>query len=120
MASKIKVPNSAFSEQQVNIGLDQITLILKFNSRNNAWYLDIKDSSADAEILSGIKVMPMQNLTGRYILDNFPSGNIWCMRQNSVSDPIGRDNLGTDKDYGLWYFSNEEEEELGINGNIQL
>lgn len=120
MTIKIRVPDSAFSEQQVNLTDTVVTLTLKFNSRNDSWYIDIKDAANTTVVKSGIKVMPNQNLTGRYLLSDLTDGNIWCFRQKSSDEVIGRDNLGLDKTYGLWYLTLAEEEELGFDDIIQL
>lgn len=120
MATKIRIPDTPFSEQKVVIGDNLLTVILKFNSRNNSWYLDIKDAVGENNIISGIKIMPNQNLTGRYVIDEFSNGNLWCQRNVNTDTVLGRDNFGINKDYGLIYLSNDEEEILGINGFIQL
>ena len=120
MAIKIRIPDSAYSEQQVNLADTVLTFTLKFNSRNSAWYLDIKDAANTSDVKTGIKVMPNQNLTGRYLIDELQNGNIWCLRQQSTFDDIDRENLGINEAYGLWYLTSSEEEELQIDGVIQL
>lgn len=120
MALRIKIPDSANSRQEVALGGEVLLLDLSFNSQNKGWYMSLKSPVDLSEILSGRQLKPNQNLTGRYFLDELPEGNIWCLRQTTSSQDITRDNLGVDKDFCLFYLSNSEEEELGINGKIQL
>ena len=120
MALNIRIPDSAWSEQQVTISNNVLTLAFKFNSRNDSWYVDISNSDNTENIISGLNVMPNQNLTGRYFLSDISEGNIWCVRKSTTSEPIGRDNFGIGKDFELWYIPDSEEQELGINGTIQL
>lgn len=120
MAIRIRVPDSAFSQQQVNLENTVLTFILKFNSRNLSWYLDLKDASDTNNVKTGIKVMPNQNLTGRYNIPELTNGNVWCLRQQSTTEDIDRENFGLNRAYGLWYLTSSEEQELNINGVIQL
>lgn len=120
MALKILTSSEPYSEQRVTIGGISLTLTFKYNSRNSSWYMDIKDGSNTNTILSGIKIMPNQNLTGRYILKNFPSGNFWCIRQKNDFTPINRDNFGSDKVYALYWLTSQEEGEAQIDNKIQL
>lgn len=120
MANNIKVPNSAWHEQAIIVSGTVIRLIFKFNTADQSWYIDILDNSGNG-ILYGLKVMPNQNLTGRYnTLQNLPDGNLWCIRDKNDTSPVGRDNLGIGKAYNLVWYSSAEEEELGINGRVQL
>lgn len=116
----INTPDEPYSSQRVTISGTTLTLTLKYNSRNTSWYLDIKTGSNSKEILTGIKIMPNQNLTGRYVLPLLPEGNFYCLRTQNRFDDIDRDNFGNDKVYQLFWASTEDEEELGIDGSIQL
>ncbi len=120
MALLINTLGSPYSQQRVSVSGLALTTVLKYNSRNSSWYLDILDSAGEDIILAGIKIMPNQNLTGRYILDSLPNGNFWCFRQKADYSDVSRDNFGADEVYGLYWVPATEEEELGINGVIQL
>ena len=122
MATVIKVPDSAYSDSEVTLSGKTYIFTFKFNSRNSSWYLDLKDSDGDI-ILAGIKIMPNQNLTGRYISttsENFPDGNLWCFRALNDFSPIGRDNFGLGKTYELTFLTHQDEEDFGIGNTIQL
>lgn len=119
MAQRINIPDSAYSEQRVSLSNNLVILVLKFNIRNQAWYLDIKNSDGSENILTGLKLMPNQNLTGRYILPELGNGNLWCLRVKNDFSRIDRDNLVSGS-YSLTWLSNTEEQELNLDGVIQL
>lgn len=120
MAVLIKVPDSPWSSQRITLKGESFLFVLKFNTRNESWYLDIQTTLEEA-IVSGIKIMPNQNLTYRQkYKTSLPDGNLWCIRGKNDFSDIGRDNLGIDETYELMWLSTEEEEEFGIDGRIQL
>ena len=116
----INIPDEPYYTQRVTLESTAIRLITKFNSRNNSWYLDIKTGGGSSDILSGIKIMPNQNLTGRYDLPLLPDGNFFCLRTQNRFDDIGRDNFGNDKVYQLYWVPTDEELEAGLDGITQL
>lgn len=119
MANAIKTPDSAWHSQDVTLSGRTYTITQKWNIRDNSWYIDIERPTGEA--LYGLKVMPMQNLTGRYKYKSFlDGGSLWCMRVKQDFSPITRDNLGVGKIYELWWLTDQEAEELGIDGTIQL
>lgn len=120
MASEIKIPNSAWHEQSISVSGDLIQIVFKFNTRDDSWYIDLLEDTGEG-ILYGIKVMPNQSLTGRYsYLDSLPSGNLWCLRVKNDFSPINRNNLGIGEAYSLFWLSEEEEKEWGLDGKVQL
>lgn len=116
----INNPDHPNSKQTVTLGDSLVTLYFKYNSRNKSWYIDIKDSTDTDAIIDGIKVMPNQNLTGRYILNDLAGGNLWCIRNTQDYTSIDRDNLGEDKTYSIYWVTDEEEAEAGVDEYIQL
>lgn len=116
----INTSDNPYSEQQIVVSGLVLTLVMRFNIIDSSWYLDIKNSSSTVDIKVGIKVMPNQNLTGRYILPSLEGGNIWCFRKVDTDSEIGRDNLGIDKEYCLYWITDEETEEAGLDGVLQL
>tara|TARA_R110002126_G_scaffold34517_8_gene106828 strand:+ start:1007 stop:1366 length:360 start_codon:yes stop_codon:yes gene_type:complete len=116
----INIPDSPYSEQ--NITLDGLTLqlILKYNIINSSWYLDIKTGSGKSEILSGIKVTPNRNLTGRHLVQELSGGDLWCLRSKNDFSPIDRDNFGEGEAYNLLWIPNSEVEEAELDGILQL
>jgi hypothetical protein len=120
MAVLIKVPDSPWSSQRIPLKGETFLFVFKFNTRDESWNLDIQ-TTLENPIISGIKIMPNQNLTFRQkYKTQLPSGNLWCIRSKNNFSPIGRENLGIDKTYELMWLTPEEEEEFGINGRIQL
>lgn len=108
------------SRQTVTLGGNLVNLHFKYNTRNSSWYLSVLDSSNNDIILSGLKVMPNQNLTGRYNVEGLLSGNLWCIRNSNDFSPVDRNNLGEDKSYSIYWIPSEEEVEVDINELIQL
>lgn len=82
--------------------------------------MSVKDSSNNNTIISGLKVMPNQNLTGRYDIEELLSGNLWCIRNSNDFSAIDRYNLGEDKSYSIYWIPSEEEVEVNIDDTIQL
>lgn len=120
MALKIRVPDSAYHTQSINLGGNTYNITFKYNTSDSAWY--IKLSQLDGTpITSDIKVMPNQNLTGRFpVYTPLPNGNLWCRRAKNDFRPIDRNNFGIGKTYELVYLTIEEEIEAGIDGTVQL
>jgi hypothetical protein len=120
MSFSIRVPDSAFHTQSINIGGRAFNITFKFNESDKSWYMRLS-SLSEEDLTSDIKVMPNQNLTGRFPTESpLTEGNIWCLRFKNDYSPIGRYNLGVDKNYELVYLTFEEEEEIGISGTVQL
>lgn len=122
MAVKIKIGETSYQEKLVTLNGKSLYLTLMYNTSDDvndteidgAWYLDIADRNKN-DIISGIKVLPIQNLTKRYLqVHKLLGGDIWCMNVKDSSSDINRDNLGTDKKFQLWYMSNEEMETYGV------
>lgn len=119
MALNINIPNFPYSRQSISIKNVGITLVCKFNTINSSWYLDLYNASGTELVVAGIKVMPNQNLTGRYLLDILPeNGNLWCLRKRSTKESVGRSNFGINKDYSLYWLTSEEEVNLGLSDEI--
>lgn len=120
MATNIKVPNSAWHTQEISVEGSLLNITFKYNTADAGWYISLSTIN-DNLILGDTKVMPNQSLTGRYkYLEGLPSGNLWCVRRKNDFSPISRDNLGIGKTYELWWLSAAEEEEVGVDGTIQL
>jgi hypothetical protein len=116
----INIPDSPYSEQNITLDGLLIKLILKYNVISSSWYLDIKSGSGVTNLLSGIKITPNRNLTGRHLIDELSGGSLWCLRTKSDLSPISRGNFGEGKTYGLFWISDYEIEEVGLNGVLQL
>lgn len=120
MTRRIKIADSPFFNQDVLLAGTTYNLLFKFNDSDKSWYMTIRDSQKNS-LVSGIKIMPNQNLTLPYsYLNIFPDGDIWCLRLKNDFKPIGRDNLGINKTYELVWVSSEDTIEGGYEGVIQL
>jgi hypothetical protein len=91
----------------------------KFNVTNQSWYIDLRDATGQ-DIKLGIRVIENQNLTLRFNLAQFSSGDLWCLKQKSTNQPLGRDNFGKNKEYRLFYILKSEAATVGIENVIQL
>lgn len=119
MALLIPVSNSPSSEQLVSLNNRVVSMDFKFNAVNQSWYMDLRDSSGK-DIKLGIRVMANQNLTLRFNLVEIPSGDLWCLKQKSTNQPLGRENFGKNKDYRLFYILRSEAATVGVENVIQL
>lgn len=110
----IKVPDAPESTQTLSLSGVEYNIRLTFNTVDKHWRLDIRDLDLN-EIVSGLKVMPNQNLTWRYrYIESMPAGSIYCMRQKNDFSDVGRDNLGVDKTYVLIYLTETEDSNTGF------
>lgn len=120
MAVSIKVPDSAYHKQSIDLGVVSYNITFKFNVSDEAWYFLLSDLD-DVALTDDIKVMPNQNLTGRFPYSRpLPNGDIWCFRFKNDYSPIDRNNLGIDKNYELVYLPDNEALELGYDNTVQL
>ena len=113
MAKEIIVPDSAYTEQRISLLNQTFSIQFRFNDRDEAWHIDIFDINENP-IISGNKLLPFVNVTGQYCFDEFAGGNLWCFSKTTSGTPMGRDNFGVGKEYGLFFLSNEEEINLGL------
>ena len=113
---EIRVPNSSYSKQSVTLGDEVYTLYLKFNVRNESWYITIKDSEDSLTLLGGVKLMPNQDLTTRYRTTTDFEGHLLVLRNKNTPEGILYGNLGIGKAYSLYWVADSEFKELGING----
>jgi hypothetical protein len=120
MASLIVLKEDSYYSQRVSLSNSLFNLTFKFNSVNKSWYIDISSVSGRNKHLTGLMVVPNQNLTGRYLVDELSGGNLWCIKNSNTKEPLGFDNFGDEKDYRLYWIPSNEEKELGINEFIQL
>lgn len=111
--------DSSYSEQRVTLGTSSYNIVFKYNSRNESWYLNLSTSDGQESILEGIKIMPNQSLTSRYLLPDF-EGTLFCIRDKNDPTPLGRNNLGRDKTYRLVWLTEEEAKGFGVNDVVQL
>ena len=106
----IPVPDIANSTQDVILSGVQYEIRLTFNTRDNRWRMTILEE--DTSLISGLAILESQSLLARYQLDSFNHGDLLCLRLREDELPVGRDNFGDGKPYGLIYLTNEEIIEL--------
>ncbi len=90
--ARIKLENSVFN------------LVVFWSTREQAWYLTIKNSQNDA-ILINLKLLPFVNLTGRFEKIQLPDGAFICFAI-SGDDPPTRDDLGSR--IKVWFLTEQD------------
>ena len=120
MISSIILKEDSYYSQVVSLSNTLFTLTFKFNFFNQSWYLDITSVSGKDKYLTGLMIIPNQNITGRYLVDELSEGNLWCLKSSNTKEPLSFDNFGDEKDYRLYWIPSSEEKELGIDELIQL
>lgn len=89
-----------------------------YNNRNG-WYVSLYTTD-DELILGSLGIISEdgQNLTWRYSRNIFglPDGDLWVFNKTGDSSKaLTKDNFGEGKDWGLFYLTQSEMDELGIN-----
>lgn len=95
MASTVfEIPLQAATPQQLNVSLNgvQYQFTVRYNSQNNAWTLDIADSSGDA-ILMGIPMITGADLLAQYKYLGI-GGQLICQTDNDITAVPTFTNLG--------------------------
>ena len=122
MATRIKVSETSYQEELVTLNGKSLYLTFAYNTSDDVsntgiggdWYMDIADRNK-VDIISGVKILPIQNLTKRYLqVHKLLGGDLWCMNVKDTSTDINKDNFGTDRKFQLWYLSDEEMETYGV------
>ena len=124
MPTQIKFDDNAYQEKEPTINGKVFYFTLAYNSSDDvdnngkgAWYLDLVDFNGE-DIISGVKIIPLQNLTKKHLsVNTILDGDLWCMNIKDSTTTINRGNFGTDKQFQLWYYSNEE---MTLNGLDQV
>lgn len=111
--------STPYSEQRVTLGASSYTIIFKYNSRNDSWYISLLDSSGQDEIIKGVKLEPNQAISNRYILNDF-EGVLVCLRVSNDFSPLTFNNFGRGKTYRLAWVSPEEANTFGVDNAVQL
>ena len=123
MSTQFVIPSDSYNFD-INYPIEGNIFNFKFyiNKSSGRWYLDIRDEDKN-EILSGLKIMPFQNLTKRYksVNRSLFSGEVWSLPINENGNdiyfgslvPVMIDNFGTTNTvYGLFYLSKDESNTL--------
>lgn len=111
--------DSPYSEQRVTLGTSNYIIELKFNSRNEGWYLNLLSSDGQTSLVTGLRLKPNQIITNRYLVEDF-EGALACLRTKNDYSELSKDNLGRDKVYRIVWFNESELENLGAEDVVQL
>lgn len=99
---KINIPDSSWSESRMSLDGRLYTIEFRHNSRDDRWRLDIYYQGEP--VIRGLKLMENQEVTDRYILDNWnPNTYLIAVRMKNTLNLINRDNLGINKTYELYF-----------------
>ncbi len=112
VAIVIRVEDNPYQEQLITLNGNSLFLTITYNTRDSRWYLDLEDRNGKT-VVSGVKVIPNLSLTGKYVnVNTIIGGDIYCMDLKRSSSDITRSNFGNNKQFQLWYYSNEEIKEI--------
>lgn len=112
MPLQIRIEDNPYQEKLITLNGNSLFITFSFNTRDNRWYFDLVDRNA-IDVVSGVKILPEQNLTGKYLdVASLLGGNFYCVNTKLDGKDVTRDNFGTDRQFQFWYFSEAEEEEL--------
>lgn len=112
MPTQIKVDNNTYQEKLVTLNGNRVFITFSFNTRDQRWYFDIVDRN-NTDIISGVKILPSQDLSTKYIsLAQLLGGAFVCVDTRSSGKDVTRDNFGTDKQFQLWYYTDQEIEDI--------
>lgn len=112
MAIQIKVDDNAYQQKLITLNGQTLFITVSFNTRDNRWYVDVSDRN-EVDLITGIKLLPNQNLTSKYVsINSLIGGNLYCVNIKGDGIDITRDNFGTDRQFQLWYISSSEENDI--------
>ena len=111
MPLSISVPTSPSERSIITLAGVEYEFLFNYNTRDSRWRLSIR--IGNTQLVSGIKRVESQDLLGRYLLDGFSHGNLYCIRFKEDGLPVGRNNFGIGKAYELIYSTNQEIADIG-------
>lgn len=93
----LEIPKLPSSNYEFRIDLEGSTynLSLKYNKRENRWYLNIKDEQ-DNPIVMGIKMVLNTSLVERFQDDRLPPGTLFLLNQTDINVDPGLEDFGTE------------------------
>jgi len=93
---------------EIELAGELFNLFFYWNSREESWYMNIRDSE-EAVILAGVKLVPVYKLLQQYrAKEGLPEGDfiLWDLNQDPTDDNVTFDNFG--KRYQLIFLSDLE------------
>ena len=110
MAQSIFISSDSYSEVRISLNNIILYIVLRWNGREGAWYLDLLDVNKSV-IIEGVKLCFGSVVTEK-LTNNPLGGNLYIINNDDSKDELGRNNFGQDKKYQLVYLTNTEELEL--------
>jgi hypothetical protein len=92
---EIPILNSSNYNFRIDLEGSTYNLGLKYNKREDRWYLDIKDEQ-DNPIVMGIKLVLNTSLTERFKDDRLFPGTLFLLSEADIDTDPGLEDLGTD------------------------
>lgn len=104
----LPVQDSPYFSQLVDLEDTTFSLVVRWNTREEAWYFDIKEQDGTT-IISGQKLMPSVDLTTRWADARMPAGIIVTVAvvPTNTDDRPTRQSL-VDGSLQLWYYTEAE------------
>ena len=102
----LPTPSSTWVTHKASLAGKTYKLTYRFNELIQRWFLDIYLN--EVAVILGEMIIEGSPLFYGKPIKNFEHGIITPVRNIEGTAPIGKDNLGIDKEYSLYYLSNEE------------
>jgi len=106
---KIPSPTSSYAEHKVSLAGVTYSFVYKWNATAAVWMLDIYLNNAP--VILGQALLHLSVLFYGKPITNFDHGILVVLSNTDTKEKLGRNNLGINKPYTLYYFSNKELEE---------
>ena len=105
MAKILPIQDSPYFSQLIDLDIVTYSVTIRWNDREEAWYLDI-DEQDKTPIVQSLKLVSIGNLTGRWADSRLPSGDIFVVAEDPNVRP-DRNSL-VNETIQIVYFTQEE------------
>lgn len=102
----LPTPTSSWVTHKASLAGKTYKLTYRFNEYQQRWMLDIYLN--DTPVILGQMIIEGSILFYGKPIKDFDHGVIVPLRNREGTSKIGKDNLGIDKEFSLYYLSNEE------------
>ena len=104
----ITQPDNAYNQSRVSLDGETYNIETQWIGRTSSWYASLKTGEG-AIVFNNVRLVPYVAISRH----NYPlmpeGGNIVVQKLNKQTrNPVGRDNLGEDKDYAILYYNINE------------
>lgn len=109
MAIEINIPNSANFEQTITLPTQRrITIRGKYITRGDTgWVIDVINAEG-GYLFRGYGLNENTSVGKGSSYNEFNYGSLVCLKKTNTTEQLNRDNLGFNKDFGLFYIGFEE------------